>query len=55
MTLAKIGWVPAAKLLSEAVRDLGRATEALARYLEAPDDPEDTRQFALRAVGSAAQ
>ena len=44
---------PAPEPLSAALRDLGQATEALAGYLDAPEDPEDTRQLALRAVQGA--
>ena len=41
---------PAPELLSEALRELGRAVEALGAYLAAPGDPEDTRRFALEAA-----
>jgi hypothetical protein len=34
-----------------ALRDLARAIEALAAYLEVPDNPEETRRFALKAAG----
>src|SRR5918999_1528056 len=46
---------PAPEALSVAVRDLARATEALAAYLETPGDPpEEARRLALRAAGGAA-
>src|SRR3712207_139113 len=45
---------PAPEPLSVALRDLARATEALAAYLEAPGDPEVTRRLALKAAGGAA-
>jgi uncharacterized membrane protein YccC len=45
---------PAPEPLAIAVRDLARATEALAVYLEAPGDPETARRFALKAAGRAA-
>ncbi len=44
---------PAPEPLSVALRDLARATEALSRYLETLDQPEDTRQLALKAAGGA--
>jgi Fusaric acid resistance protein-like len=44
---------PAPEPLSAALRDLGQATEALAGYLDAPEDPEDTRRLALRAAQGA--
>jgi uncharacterized membrane protein YgaE (UPF0421/DUF939 family) len=40
--------------LPVAVRDLARAMEALAVYLEAPGDSEETRRLALKAAGGAA-
>ena len=40
--------------LAVAVRDLARATEALAAYLEAPGGPEEARRLALEAAGGAA-
>jgi uncharacterized membrane protein YgaE (UPF0421/DUF939 family) len=40
--------------LGAAVRDLARATEALAVYLETPDSPEEARRLALKAAGAAA-
>jgi uncharacterized membrane protein YgaE (UPF0421/DUF939 family) len=40
--------------LGVAVRDLARATEALAAYLETPDSPEEARRLALEAAGGAA-
>jgi uncharacterized membrane protein YgaE (UPF0421/DUF939 family) len=45
---------PAPEPLPVAVRDLARATEALAVYLEAPGDPETARRLALKAAGGAA-
>jgi uncharacterized membrane protein YgaE (UPF0421/DUF939 family) len=45
---------PAPEALSVAVRDLARATEALAAYLEAPGGPEEARRLALKAAGGAA-
>lgn len=45
---------PAPEPLSVAVRDLARATEALAAYLEAPGGPEEARRLALKAAGGAA-
>jgi hypothetical protein len=45
---------PAPEPLAVAVRDLARATEALAVYLEAPGDAETARRFALKAAGRAA-
>ncbi len=44
---------PASGALSEAVLDLSRAVQALADYLEKPDDPEDARRTALDAAGKA--
>jgi len=40
--------------LGAAVRDLARATEALAAYLETPDSPEEARRLALEAAAGAA-
>ena len=45
---------PAPDPLPVAVRDLARAMEALAVYLEAPGDSEETRRLALKAAGDAA-
>jgi hypothetical protein len=45
---------PAPELLAVALRDLARATEALASYLETPDSPEEARRLALRAAEGAA-
>jgi uncharacterized membrane protein YgaE (UPF0421/DUF939 family) len=45
---------PAPEPLAVAVRDLARATEALAAYLEAPGGPETARRLALKAAGGAA-
>jgi hypothetical protein len=46
---------PAPEPLPVAVRDLARATGALAAYLETPGDPpEEARRLALRAAGGAA-
>ena len=45
---------PAPDPLPVAVRDLARAMEALAAYLEAPGGPEETRRLALKAAGDAA-
>ncbi len=45
---------PAPEPLPVAVRDLARATEALAMYLEAPGGPEEARRLALNAAGGAA-
>jgi hypothetical protein len=36
------------------MRDLARATEALAAYLEAPGPPDEARRLALKAAGDAA-
>ncbi len=36
------------------MRDLARAPEALAVYLETPDSPEEARRLALKAAGAAA-
>ena len=40
--------------LTVAMRDLARATEALAAYLEAPGPPDEARRLALKAAGGAA-
>ena len=45
---------PAPEPLAVALRDLVRATEALASYLETSDSPEEARQLALRAAEGAA-
>src|ERR687885_346110 len=45
---------PVPEPLAVAVRDLARATEALAAYLETPDNPEEVRRLALKAAGGAA-
>lgn len=45
---------PAPEPLPAALRDLARATEALAVYLEASVDPEEARRLALKAAGDAA-
>jgi uncharacterized membrane protein YgaE (UPF0421/DUF939 family) len=42
-------------LLSEAVRTLATATEALAVYLDSPGDPEDTRRLALEGAREASE
>ncbi len=39
--------------LLEAIYDLARAMEALGRYLEASERPEDTRRFAVEAARAA--
>ncbi len=39
--------------LPDSARDLARATEALAAYLESPEHPTDTRHFALEAARKA--
>ena len=44
---------PVPERLSVAVRDLARATETLARYLDKLDQPEETRRLALQAAGGA--
>jgi hypothetical protein len=44
---------PAPEPLSAALRNLGRAIEALGAYLAAPGDPEDTRRYALEAARGA--
>ncbi len=44
---------PASGPLSEAVLDLARAVQALATYLEKPDDPEDARRSTLDAACKA--
>ncbi len=41
---------PAPEPLVVALRDLARATEALAAYLETPGSPEEARRLALRAA-----
>ena len=45
---------PAPEPLAVAVRDLARATQALAAYLETSDNPEEVRRLALNAAGGAA-
>jgi uncharacterized membrane protein YgaE (UPF0421/DUF939 family) len=45
---------PAPEQLAGAVRDLARATEALAAYLEASEGPDEARRLALKAAGDAA-
>jgi uncharacterized membrane protein YgaE (UPF0421/DUF939 family) len=45
---------PAPEPLPVAVRDLARATEALAMYLEAPGGSEEACRLALKAAGGAA-
>jgi uncharacterized membrane protein YgaE (UPF0421/DUF939 family) len=45
---------PAPESLAVAVRDLARATEALAAYLEVPGAPEEARRLALKAAEGAA-
>ena len=45
---------PAPEALAVAVRDLARATEALAAYLETPESPDEARRLALKAAGGAA-
>src|SRR5215216_679100 len=45
---------PAPEPLAGAVRDLARATEALAAYLEASEGPDEARRLALKAAGDAA-
>jgi uncharacterized membrane protein YgaE (UPF0421/DUF939 family) len=45
---------PAPEPLAVAVRDLARATEALAAYLEASEGPDEARRLALKAAGDAA-
>lgn len=44
---------PAPEPLSGAVRDLARATQAMAAYLESPGGPDDARRFALDAARRA--
>ena len=44
--------VPPRPLL-EAIYELARAMEALGRYLEASERPEDTCRFAVKAAGDA--
>jgi hypothetical protein len=39
--------------LSETIRDLARAVETLAAYIEEPEHPVETRRFALEAAGGA--
>ena len=39
--------------LSETIRDLARAVETLAAYIEKPEHPVETRRFALEAAGGA--
>jgi hypothetical protein len=45
---------PAPEALAVAVRNLARATEALAAYLKAPGSPEEARRLALEAARGAA-
>ena len=45
---------PAPLPLTVALRDLARATEALAAYLEKPGPPDEARRLALKAAGGAA-
>jgi hypothetical protein len=45
---------PAPEPLAAALRDLARAVEALAAYLETSEGPEEARWLALRAAGDAA-
>ena len=45
---------PAPEPLAVALRDLARAAEALASYLETLDSPEEARRLALRAAEGAA-
>src|SRR5215217_5453789 len=45
---------PAPEPLAVALRDLARAVEALAAYLEASEGPEEARWLALKAAGDAA-
>jgi hypothetical protein len=46
---------PAPEALSETVRNLARAVEALSAYIEEPEHPVETRRFALEAaVGATA-
>jgi hypothetical protein len=40
-------------LMTAAIRGLARATEALADYLEASGDPDETRRLALEAARKA--
>lgn len=44
---------PASELLAQAILDLARSVEALAMYLERAEQPEDTRELALKAAGDA--
>jgi hypothetical protein len=41
---------PAPEALSESVRDLARAVDALSAYIEEPEHPVETRRFALEAA-----
>jgi hypothetical protein len=45
---------PAPEPLAAALRDLARAVEALAAYLETSEGPEEARRLALKAAGDAA-
>jgi hypothetical protein len=45
---------PAPEPLAAALRDLARAVEALAAYLETSEGPEEARRLALKAAGGAA-
>jgi uncharacterized membrane protein YccC len=45
---------PAPEPLAVALRDLARAVEALAAYLEASEGPDEARWLALKAAGGAA-
>jgi uncharacterized membrane protein YccC len=45
---------PAPEPLALAMRNLARATEALAAYLETPDSPEEARRLALKGAEGAA-
>jgi uncharacterized membrane protein YgaE (UPF0421/DUF939 family) len=45
---------PTPESLVVALSDLARAVEALARYLEASESPEEVRRLALEAAGGAA-
>jgi uncharacterized membrane protein YgaE (UPF0421/DUF939 family) len=45
---------PAPEPLAAALRDLARAVEALAAYLETSEGPEEARWLALKAAGDAA-
>ena len=44
---------PAPEALAGTILHLARAVEALGAYLESPEQPEDTCQFALKAAGDA--